>query len=781
VATIVQHIQAQTGAPPPLILRFLANLLHARGEQAVLAFVQAPPQVQAQALRAFEATVAGPGAAPVPYGPQAGPPQGPPPMPMQGGANGPGGIPLPGNPGGQPAGPGVPGMGGPPPVGPMGMMPHPAELPPNVHPLRQPAQPREQAPVKAKEPKWTPWQPPDLDKVNRNNPWAKRAPTWDEVQEFAERAERFWEPRQRMIAEQQRIIYRRPVFEAADGTPINPAEGEIIHMRSKPARDFERYVSLSEPTQKRIRLQMKPRVAQVEAIKDAAQLVENYLRDQWARDEEAWGERASLGDAQPPLSRKIAYLLAAQGGIAWCYVWNDGPNQEAHPYIMVPIPWSEVYPLQGEATARITRLPLAEARAAYPEINKAYPRKSEDKRPANYPADEAMVRLIGWGDVWGAWWCLAWDFEGGLPKRDSKRREQQRWIVPPQPIKYGFPFYRIQLYGATGAPALDDDKDERVRMTARGVLADRLGDIRIEDQFISAMATGAVKSIDPPGIGYLDPDVREVDEATGRIVPPEISTGIGKRSWLGIHEKYESIDASVTASRDMQGMLQMLGGDDADASPAVLAGRDAAPSGFARALGQEAASALIIDPLERATVSLLTTAFRDRVTLTYRALDEGLLTAITVPGNNGDQTLTAKDLGMAGPETVVSYRNENLAERLQLADFFIKLIHEGIIDKNNVRDELGLEEPERIEQAILRDKALELPPFQEALIEREIEATRDPWILDKFQRALARVQGPPPPQPGLASSPGVPPSPGGTGPPPPPMLAPPPGGPQGGM
>lgn len=673
---------------------------------------------------------------------------------MLGPPGGPGGAPMP-----------MPGPGGPP-----GAPPH---LP------RPPQPPKEQPPVKPKEPKVIPWKPAPIAKITKASPWRKKAPSWETVIGHADVALKRWEPRQRHIEEQQRIIYRRPIFEAADGTPINPAEGELVHLRSKPARDFARYVSLAEPTAARIRRQLKPRV-RTEAVENAAQVVENALRDQWRRDEQAWLNRSSLGDPQPALSYKLSYLLAAQGGVGWCYRWNDGPDQERHPYVMEPIPWSELFPVDGVATVRVTRLPLSEARAQYPEIHEAYPAQDEQDRDKDYPTDDTKVRIVGWGDVWGQWWALAWDFEEG-ERRGKRDGQDARWIVAPTAINYGFPYYRVLLPFATGAPALEDDQDERIRHTARGVLADRLGDIRMQDQLVSAMATGAVKGIDPPVVVKLS-ERRNVDE-NGKIIPPKIERAIGGKTWLLSDESLETPDTSFTAVRDVANMLSMLGSDDNDASPAVLAGRDSAPSGFARALGSEAAAALYVDPLQNAHATLIQLVDADRVTLLWRAMsgtgqatdadeddagDDVLLTGLAVTGNEGEQELTAKDLELAGPETVITYRDNNMATRLQLVSMYEGLVQRGMVSKQLALDEMGFEEPELILRDVLKDQALELPPFKEALIDREVMDTEDPYLIDAFHRALERVQNQnaPPGQPGMPSPPGAAPQPGGSAVPP---------------
>jgi hypothetical protein len=631
-----------------------------------------------------------------------------------------------------------------------------------------PGPPKPKALPKPKEPRVIPWKPAEIEQVTRRSPWKDKPFTIDEVYDFKERAKKYWQARQAFIAEQQRIIYRRPIFEAADGTPLNPAEGEVMFLRSKPARDFERYCSLAEPTQERIRRQMRPRVRS-KKVEAATQKVENMLRDQDRKDELAWLERASLGDPQPPKPYKEIYLAAAQGGLGWCYQWNDGPDEDRkrHPYKVVPIAWSELFPVGGLVTLRITRMPLAEARAQEPAIAERYPKKDEKGRPVDYPSDDAMVELIGCGDVWGQWWGLAWDFEAG-PLKGKKDGRKSRWIVEPQEINYGVPYYRVLLPRATGAPALDDDQDERVRMTAKGVLADRLGDIRMQDQMTSAMATGAIKAIDPPVTLYLS-DRRETDD-NGIIKPPEVNRGIGGKTYLLEGEKLEQADSSFTASRDVGNMMGMLGSDDQDASPAVLAGRDAAPSGFARALGSEAAAALYVDPLQRAMMTMREMIDADRCVLLWRALsgDDPLLTELPVTGDDGEASLSARDLELAGNETKVTYRDTNMATRLQLADLFMRLVKEEIVPKSVARDELGFEEPEVLEEQILREQAMQLPPFREMLIEREVMEYGDGPEQEMFQRALDRVQmqNGPPREPGMTSPPGAPPMPGGSAVPP---------------
>lgn len=658
-----------------------------------------------------------------------------------------------------------------------------------MQPPPPPKPPKPPVQIKPQAPAVIPWRPADIAKLTKGSPWSKTAPSLDTVIGHADYAVKRWEPRQRMIEEQQRIIYRRPVFENADGTPINAAEGEMLLVRSKPARDFTRYVSLAEPTNDRIRRQLKPRV-RTEAVQDSAQLVENCFRDQWLRDERAWLERSSYGDPQPALSTKIMYLLAAQGGIGWCYRWNDGPDQERHPYQLTPIPWSELFPVDGVATVRVTRLPLSEARAQYPEINDAYPPPGEDDDRNDYPADDSKVRIIGWGDVWGQWWCLAWDFEHG-PRSKGTDKHDPRWIVEPTEVNYGFPYYRVLVPFSTGAPALDDDQDERIRHTARGVLADRLQDIRLEDQLISAMATGAIKGIDPPITVKLDANLRERDE-NGTLIAPKINRKIGGKTYIFASEDIEVADTSVSAVRDFSNLMSMLSSDDADSSPAVLAGRDSAPSGFARALGGEAAAALYVDPLQRAAMTLIQMVDADRGVLLYRALkgtkrsvkaeeaddttaddeyDDQLLTGLPVTGNEGEVELTAKDLENAGNETTITYRDNNMATRLQLVSMFEGLVQQGMIDKQTALDEMGFEEPEVIMRNVLKDQAMSLPPFKEALISREVMDTEDPYLIQEFQNALQRVQnqnggGNAPQPPGMPSPPGMAPQPGGSAVPP---------------
>jgi hypothetical protein len=753
--------------PPPLLAALLNYAFEQAGPEKFGAVVNRlatlAPQEFGAVLEEFAQLPAGQ-AAMQGAGPQ-GPPQPPP------------GLAPPPGPGGPPppdmGAPGAPGGMAPPPMGaPMGPPPGGMDPgPPPVDPadLPPPGVPKEEQVGKPK-----PWpfvdggaEPDEGEEDEGDGPGLQppEKPDLDLVESLVWRATQHWRPRQDAVREQHDVFYRTKRDYNMKGELLAPGAPRA-YVRSAPVRRFDRTCSLVETHPGAMRLQKRAR--RRDDGGETAQKLENFVRAQWALDGKDWRrERVPFGE--PGLWRKMVGLAVGEGGLGFMLRLNPA-NDGDHPFTYVPIPVTELHAVD-DWVLRITELPLMEARAAEPLIGKQYPRKVKGKSyPPDYPSDDSPVKLVSGGDIHGRWHFKCWLWGNPLPGSSQGEDNPARWLKQPTRIDYpGFGIYQGPYYwNASPLPALFNNAKARARHVARGIFASDLDDINTLDEQIGLAAALTRKVVFPDTTTYYDP-ARGVDPDTGLdLVPPLYDPNAGADNQLRNTEKRDYGGQSASGWQAFQLMNAFLVSQEADSQPPAMSGLGRDASGFQSVVRQEAGETLHVEPLRRFFVEHMTWVDECRLALCWQfgRGDNKRWTKYRVASDQADDTLTAEEIALEGPEVEWSYRDENEQKQAAKQHRLLELHAAGGLPMHDVLDELGYEEPEVKRRGVIAEKLLDLPWVQQTYAFFELAKRRNPTLTRVAWWAMNQLPGGAPRMPGMPSQAGGGPGQGAQQPPP---------------
>lgn len=801
----VQRVASTTGAPLELVAQFQAAI----PPEVWAQFLALGPAQQAQELVSF-AEQARPDLLPGPGGVPGAPPVDAPAPPSPP----PNGPPV-GAPPGMP--PGIPPelaalmQGGPnAPIGPIpAPSPAPAGLVPPVgqsDPMAAQRPPVDQKPpdILAEQPKLKQERevppPPvgrDLDKLKKRSRWGKRKPTIDEVLDTAEIGRRRYEPRNEHSRLVWKLIHLVPNKKRPDGTTIEPLAGEIYHTRSKPAVVYDRTVSIMEPFLDRLIVSTQAWRDDAET-REASQAVENYDRQALANAYRKWDDHGTYGDPQPPFSRKLAGLILAEG-LCGRRIFIDPDDDDL--IFMEPVPAAELYPL-AHATTRQLRLPLVEARIHYPEIDTALKEIDGQKHGwarAVTPDENEQVWIIHWADRDGLWEAIAWDWVSWRPGASGATLDKEKqWIKEPTEIGYGFcPLrYPAAFLGSPASHSLlmggtdsGNDSDQAFqKYVNRGMFSAMLDSYEKFNELLAIYLTTANTVGNSPMNHFINPDHDDPSlfDANGKRIKP--SRRIGAVNTIPNDEKFEPVPVDPAGLDALRTMMQSLMEEQGDTAPPVLSGRGEATSGADRFLAQQSAADYVITPAMKAAERWLSDGLREINELIVRkGKGRGkLFTGLTYrvrkaedpqARRNVASVLEPRDVERNGVDVEVKFKRTSLTEMRQAADYWLNLLDKNVVDLNTVRDELDIEEPERMQRAVLRDKSLQDERLLKTLIGQalrryhqkggDLEMLRT-WFEERAKETQAAMA---PPQPaGMPSPPGAPQMPPGPGAPEPPVM-----------
>lgn len=688
---------------------------------------------------------------PTPIG--AGPPPLPPPLPMPPpGADA--GAPLPPAPppdGGLPPPPlPFPGMGGPPPeMAAPPMPPPPPPQPPQLLPPEVIAGLVPAGPQKREIP-----DPPfrKIVDIRKRSPFAKRKPRLSEIMADKEAGERKDQGRNEKFRRWW-DIYRLKNAAAKlkpDGSMSDDLQGEITHIWSRPAVLVDRTAASIAPNIKNLILQVDAWQDE-QRYRDAAQAIENTYRTQLQRWYDAWDEQATLGNAVPPFARMLSLLMLVEGGCGARYTVD--PLDEGVIYVE-PVPISELH-ATGRAVVRIVKTTLGAARAQYREIEEVWPSRGDDpddKKGRNYttdrdayPDDNESVEIVVWSDVHGLWEAIAWDFGAAsmfargkaAAAKDRDGNPVAQWIKEPTPINFGRCSLQMDPpWFGSAAPLMftEDDEDES---PYRGILTPLEETVDRISQYIGIVATLANAIGNEPWIHKYDPST--YDPQT--MAPP--SRLPGTVSSIPQNESVDPVPINPASAEALRATMTLLMQEVGDAQPAVLAGGGAASSGAERYLAQTAAQDYVIGPATEAicgwirrhlmhfgelVVRLGTGEDRILSSLTYRVHKAG-----EGQTRGAADVLEPEDILLNGTDVSVTYRIDDPIRLLQLSNVWLTLMKENVVDINMVRDKLGIEDSQAMDDAVLRDKARADPALLKMLIgsalRRFVERGGDPEVI----------------------------------------------------
>lgn len=785
-------VAAPTGVPlltdllPPAIVAALVRQLP---PDVQAQFPTLPPPAQSDLLRqAFQAlppdgqqalleTLAG---GPPPDGQGAGPP----PLPELGGP-----PPLP---------PPVP---GPPPGPPPGRPPgQPPGLPPGLPPsTRQPAavaavaaasmRGKQLPPVTPASPKPSDWQPEPLADLYDDSGW-QDAIDYRDLLALADDARRtaLFQERNDACWAQEQCYALAEDWAKLDGEPVNSLGGDLIYTLTRPAKAVDRVVARVLPDEGKLAFELRPRSDRDE-YKEASQNVENWMRHQYLIAPQKWRDRIASSGLDANLYRKFVLNAALHGSCGWAIRVNvkrrKNKGQKARdfeaeqPFPWEPVPLYELYPL-GDCTLRIQSVTMRELRARYAEVAKRWPRKrAGDATDGRWtPDDEHPCRLIGFSDKDGLWFALAYDLDGpGAGDHGAGwDQEETRWLVAPHRVDFGRCAYQVPPgYQARGVSTIPDGRavtggalaprhGGRGAQLARGILFTDMQTYKRMSQVASATLSNTLYNAEPAGIDYINP---QRDDGP----PPDMATGPGAQNTRFTDERYETIEKNLTKNSDTQFTVSLLGNELSESQPSVLGGQGLAQSGYDRRQQMDAASDLHIGPLENWVTQEVAAIARFQAELYWRygtgeATDGKLFGTLPFrksKGGWGDAELSTDDLTLSGVGIEVRYLHEDTDRELALNNIWIPRQKEGLVSKLTAREQIGIEEPEREEDRIAEEAALNHPAMAEAEVIGALEKNNHrllPWFLwllaqDKAKQA-APGGSPPGPPPQLPSMPGVP-------------------------
>lgn len=772
---LVQEVSQVTGAPPELVAAFLAFVAqHDPSGEVLKKVLSLPPQQLTELLQEFANSPAGQQAAGSPVqtrpGPEPPPPpemSGPPPGPEMGG--------------GPP-----PEMGGPPPG--MGTPPGPTRAATEGDaPAPAPAAPAPTPkPKKVKQaPRVPDWEPAPLPKSK----YGKTGPSYKTVIAHADEGADYY--RDLFTAMQEwRDIYHGATDSTLkiDGKPADTYRGDRIVTRAQPITMASRIVGMSAPELNRIGIQVDP-WADDDESKQAAQVVENFCRSFLDELYRLYGRRATYGDMQPPLPRKIAGLAAIEGGFGWRVMPDPEPASLSMPWQIEAVPMMELHP-RPVATTRQVTCTLAEA-YNYDEIRTLLPPPEEgDYLPYS---EQTQVRLTTWTDE--VWWCMTLDFPDKHLTRQLVERNGQTeyWIQKPVEHKLGRRIYIIpNPWDATPLGPSNADKVSRTRHLSRGIYAPIVETIRWVNKIVTALAKDVFKNVNPPKEWRLDPVMRAQYPGLFPEIDYDEAHEAGGNVVLGPNEGVKAIVNDLAATPSGQAFLQSMLGDLGDVAPPVMAGRGTAQSGFDRFQQSESAGALHIDPiitylvgsLEYLFETILTDAVRlgtgkDRIIAALNYKVYAVRGSIKKAGYRAQ--MSPKDIKKAGPYVRVTFKKLSMTERMQLAQYNMMLVKDHFRSRATAMSEMGIDDIEREMAQMLAETTVQDPDVMKSLIRTalEQEAAQEEvgedgvnWsrvTLNAYIEARQKETGGSPPAERGTPSPGAMPgqeAPSGSGPPP---------------
>lgn len=641
-----------------------------------------------------------------------------------------GGAPLPGD----------PGLGGPPPGQPPTMGPQP------------------QRPQQKKPPSPPKYKAPAIPKL--------AAPTYEQIIEDARTGRDYWQARDTRIKEDYDLYHLVLDGETLTGVAPLTAGGTILHRRSQPNTLVNLVTSLVTPKNGKLIVEMEPR-AEAEEYKSAAQNCEDAVQCWREYDEECWLEDRIN---EPPLPRKEAGLAALEGGFGWS--WEVDPEDDEHPFKYHIVPLSQLYDV-GHATTQQYSLPLHQARARLDPVREYY--KIEDKGRTWDP--NQTVRVIVHADNKGIFRSIVWE-ETTASRRgwDSKSGTgdgaggDEKWILKPERINYGFRYFSYMVWGGSPMePLLYDERSDYLRYKGAGVLTMLRKTFRLMDLFISAIASGALRAVDPP---Y----VIETDAPN----PQPLRRGPNDFNTVRRGDKVTPLVWDVSQSQDAQNLMNSLIAELQDVSSPALMGAPGV-SGVAQQVSTEQASQQVVGPIIDAMEKWYALMHKQRLILALRysadtkynvddkgeeqtLFDKYPKRKVREEGRGNYDHLTPKDIGMAGVRVQVRYTDRNIQEDIALAQMVTGLVNAHLMSQETGLRKMGVKNPQEEMMRILGDGAFMEPAVLKALVETAVYNSGNQTLIDAWDKAFyadmvkGASGGSPPAEtgtPSIAAQPGV--------------------------
>lgn len=674
-----------------------------------------------------------------------------------------------------PAGAGAP----PPPMPPdntmAGLPPEAAAMLPQAAPMAMP--PRDDGPPppqrpqptgeagdkKEKKKKVPKYNPPPVPEVEK--------PTLQQILDDARDGREYWRPRDERIREDYdlyHLTYDNALFGDRDATIVG---GVVIHKRTQPNTLVNLITSLATAKNDKLTTTMDPR-SDGDEYEDASQDAEDFVLYAREQDEERWLE-TQVGEM--PLPRKEAGLAALEGGFGW--TWFIDPDNEEHPLQYELVPLSQLYDV-GHACTRQYTLTLNKARRLHKKIREAYPLGDGKTWDGNQ-----LVRIIVHMDNSGVYKSIVWEDLAGATRSTGKPLlggsggtlatttddEDKQWIQKPTKVNFGFRGFSSMVWGGSPAEMLQESENRGlVKFKGYGVLTMLRKTFRLMDLFISAVATGALRAVDPAWAIYTD-------EANKSKVPrpdtrPNAVTRYNK------DDKVEPLQFAVSSNADSQNLMNSLIAELQEIqSPALSGGMG--PSGVAAQFSTDQAAQQTVTPIIDAMEKWYSLMHKQRLILALRySIDEkynkddsgeSLTYFDKFPkksykeetwGSYGE--LDPKDIQKSGVRVLVRYHDKNLQEEIGLAQMVTQLTGAHLMSQETALRRMGVKDPKAELQRIFTDGAFMEKTVLKALVETAVYNSGNEQLIAAWDKAfyadmVSGQQGSQPAQPGMASQAGV--------------------------
>jgi hypothetical protein len=624
-----------------------------------------------------------------------------------------------------------------------------------------PPAPAPQRPQEEKQDEPPAYKPPRVPKLS--------APSYEQVLADAQAGRDYWAQRDARIKADQDLYHLVYDAEQLGGKDTTVVGGVVMHRRSQPNTLVNLVTSLCTAKNDKVQVELEPRSDSDDYV-TAAQNAEDAVVCWRMDDEERWLESRV---AEPPLPRKEAGLAALEGGFGWS--WTINADNEECPFEYEIIPLSQLYDV-GHACTRQYTLPLHQARARFDAVRKQYP--DEDKKRTWDP--NQTVRIIVHADNAGVWRSMVWEEVPGTNRSQTKSvtggndafsgagEGNEKWIVAPERINLGFRYFSYMTWGGSPAEALLNDDSGIQANKGAGVLTMLRKTFRLVDMWVSALATGAIRAVDPAWVyetDSLNPD--EPDSSPGSFIP--IRRG----------DKIYPLAYEFSKNADASALIQSLLGELQDVSSPALQGAPG-PSGIAQQISTEQASQQVVGPIIDALEKWYGIQHKQRLILALRYSKD---TKYNVDASGKDNTLFDKypkrstrpekpgfgylkpgDVEKAGVRVRVRYTDRSTQEQMAIAQTVTQLVQAHLMSQQSALRMLGVKNPQKEMQEIFADGAYQEPTVLKALVETAVYRSGNQDLINAWDKAfyadmVKGQQGSEPAingTPSMANQPGVP-------------------------
>jgi hypothetical protein len=616
-----------------------------------------------------------------------------------------------------------PGMGGPPPQNP-GMGGPQGQPPPAGAPAPAPQETPPPEPPKYKL--------PSVPKIPM--------PTYQQVLDDAEAGREYWAKRDARIRLDQDLYHLVYDYSTLGSTDTTVVGATVMHRRTQPNTLVDLVTSLCTAKNGKLQTEIEPR-SDADDYKAAAQDAEDAVLCWRMDDEERWLESRIN---EPPLPRKEAGLAALEGGFGWS--WTIDAENEECPFQYEIIPLSQLYDV-GHACTRQYTLPLHQARARFDAIKEAYP---DDGKGRNWDPN-MTVRIIIHADNAGVWRSIVWE---EVPSRGSRSKAKsvtggsavtpvdndEKWILKPEKVNFGFRYFSYMTWGGSPAEALLNGETNIQAYKGHGVLTMLRKTFRLVDMWVSALATGAIRAVDPAWVYETDTmNPQEPDASPGAFIPIKR----GDKVYPLQYEFSKNADAGAL----IQSLLAELSALD---SPALIGAPG--PSGIAQQQSTDQASQQVVGPIIDALEKWYALQHKQRLMLALRYSGD---TKYNKDANGKDNTLFEKypkrrvnrntneygyikagDIEKSGVRAKVTYTDRSTQETMALAQVVTQLTGAHLMSQETALRTLGVKDPQKEMLRILADGAYQDPTVLKALVEAAVYNSGNQDLINAWNKAF---------------------------------------------